>query len=75
MINKLFGESLAMMLIGDGVLSLINPKRHVLLWSRGPQFWQNAMEPFARNTGITRAAGAAEIALGLWLATRAEPEA
>lgn len=75
MINKLFGESFAMMMIGDGLLCLVNPKRHVLLWSRGPQFWQNAMESFAANPNTTRLAGAAEIAFGIWLATRQDPEA
>ena len=75
MIHKLFGESFAMMLIGDGLLSVINPKRHVMLWDRGPQFWKNAMEPFAQNPNLTRVAGAAEIAIGIWLATREEPEA
>ncbi len=75
MINKIFGESFAMMLIGDGILSLMNPRRHVLLWNRGPQFWKNAMEPFAANPNTTRLAGAAEIALGIWLATRQKPEA
>ena len=75
MINKLFGESFAMMLIGDGMLCLINPRRHIMLWNRGPQFWQNAMQPFAENPNLTRAAGALEIAVGLWLANREEPEA
>lgn len=75
MIHKLFGRSFAIMLIGDGVLGLVDPKRSVLLWNRGPQFWRNAVEPLAQNLNLTRAAGAAEIAFGLWLAMREKSEA
>lgn len=75
MIKKLFGESFAMLMIGDGVLCLLNPKRHSRRWKEGPQAWQKAMESLAQNPMATRAFGVVEIALGVWLATAAEPEA
>ena len=75
MIKKLFGESFAMLMIGDGVLCVLNPKRHSRRWKEGPQFWRDAMENLAQNPTATRAFGVAEIALGVWLASAAEPEA
>lgn len=75
MIKKLFGESFAMLMIGDGVLCVLNPKRHSRRWKEGPRQWQKAMEVFAQNPTATRAFGVVEIALGVWLASAAEPEA
>lgn len=75
MIGKLFGESFAMLMIGDGVLCVLNPSRHSRRWKEGPQAWQNAMETLAQNPNATRVFGVLEIALGVWLANAAEPEA
>lgn len=54
MIKKLFGESFAMLMIGDGVLCLISPERHSRRWQAGPQAWRSAMEVLASNPNATR---------------------
>jgi len=63
-------ETLAILTIGDGVLELISPREHSLLWEIGPEGIRKAARFFAENPGYTRLIGAAEIALGLWLALR-----
>jgi hypothetical protein len=63
-------EILAMMMIGDGMLAAIGPRRHVLLWrgrTRGSR-WNRMLAYFVEHRRGTRAIGAIEIALGLALA-------
>jgi hypothetical protein len=64
-------EGLAMLLIGDGALALAEPRGHAELWRDGPRPWRALVEPFARRPGLTFALGAAGVAAGLWLASRA----
>jgi hypothetical protein len=66
-------ESLAMIAIGDGVLALLEPRRHLALWRDGPRVWRKAMMPFARRPRITRLVGAGAVVLGLWLASNQRP--
>jgi hypothetical protein len=70
MIAERVKECLAMMMIGDGVLGLLEPRRHATLWEAGPPWWRGMIEPFARRPGLTRCVGAGEIVLGVWLASR-----
>lgn len=63
-------ETVAMMMIGDGLLALAEPERHCQLWMAGPQFWQRAVEPFVENPPLARALGAVELVAGFWLASR-----
>ena len=67
-------ELLGLLLVGDGILSAVDPKRHCLLWEVGPELFQEAMDEFARHPAVTRVVGAAEAIVGLWLASRQEPE-
>jgi sulfur transfer complex TusBCD TusB component (DsrH family) len=67
-------ETLAMLLIGDGVLGLIDTHRHLRLWQQGPPAWRAIMEAFLRRPGVTRLISASEIAFGLWLAVRQRVE-
>jgi hypothetical protein len=68
-------ETAAMMIIGDSVLCMASPRRHLSLWLNGPGWWQRLWQPFIRNAGMTRALGAAGLGFGLWLAWREEPTA
>jgi hypothetical protein len=61
-------ESLAILMIGDGFLTAIQPRRHVLLWKGGPRFWRDFMKAFLRRPGLTQVLGATAVGLGLWLA-------
>ena len=66
-------EVVAIILIGDGLLSAIRPTGHVALWRNGPQGYRDLMDKFLERPTLTRAAGAVELGLGLWLAFREEP--
>lgn len=63
-------ETVAMLLVGDGVIALVAPRRHSYLWEFGPEGYRRAMEAFAQRPGLTRLLAAAEVGLGLWLALR-----
>jgi hypothetical protein len=63
-------ESLAMLTIGDGVLALVQPRRHVALWRSGPRFWRKSLVPFVRRPQLTRLLGLSAVGLGIWCASR-----
>ena len=63
-------ELLAVTMIGDGVLGVVQPHRHVALWRRGPAAWRAMFDIFAERPALTRCFGAAETAFGLWLAAQ-----
>ena len=63
-------ELFAMLMIGEGVLTLVVPRRHSLLWEFGPEGYKRAIEAFAEYPTLTRLVAAAEARLGLWLALR-----
>jgi hypothetical protein len=63
-------EFVAMLMIGDGLLSLVEPRRHLSLWVAGPRWWCGIIEPFVRRPDLTRCLGAGEVVLGVWLAFR-----
>src|SRR4051794_34391709 len=70
MVAERLRELAAMVLIGDGALSFVDPDRHSKLWQSGPGPWQQMMEPFVRNPELTRWLGAAAVGFGLWLGSR-----
>lgn len=70
---RLSSETLAMLMIGDGVLAMAQPRRHVNLWRVGPEPWREALSFFDRRPGLTAAIGALEVGAGLWLASRQRP--
>jgi hypothetical protein len=61
-----------MLMIGDGILGLLGPSRHCLIWRGGPRWWTESVDWFARHPDVVRAAAAAEIASGIWLAFRGQ---
>ena len=66
-------ETLAMVMIGDGILTFVNPRRHAKLWQAGPEPWRKSMRYLVDNPDLTRWLGAGEAALGFWLAFRQKP--
>lgn len=70
MLRKRLIELVAIGLIGDGVVALVAPKRHSLLWLGGPENWRRFMHIFAERPMLTRLLAATEVALGLSLALR-----
>jgi uncharacterized protein YjeT (DUF2065 family) len=70
MVTKRIVQLIGMVLIGDGILSALAPKRHARLWRGGPKGWRRLMRNAEREPDRTRSFGVAEAALGLWLARR-----
>ena len=58
----------AMLLIGDGMMGMIQPRRYTSEWNMGPRGWRNLMEFLNERPSLTRALGAMEVACGLALA-------
>jgi hypothetical protein len=73
LVNRWAKEALAMTMIGDGLLALVDPDRHVRLYMKGPAWWRRFLNTFAERPGMTRALGAAELGLGIWLAEKQKP--
>jgi hypothetical protein len=63
-------ELLAMLLVGDGVIALVAPRRHNHLWRFGPEGYGRVMEAFAERPALTRLLAEAEVGRGLWIALR-----
>jgi hypothetical protein len=61
-----------MLMIGDGVLGMVYPRDHCLVWHGGPSWWRSTIDWFAAHPSATRSFAAAEIAAGLWLARQQE---
>jgi hypothetical protein len=68
MLKSRTAEFAAMMMIGDATLALLEPRRHARLWQEGPRWWRAVTRLFVQRPALTRAAGAAGLVLGLWLA-------
>jgi hypothetical protein len=57
----------AMVLIGDGVMAMVRPKRDARAWKKGPELWRGSMQWLAKRPAVTRAIGAAQVVGGvLW---------
>jgi hypothetical protein len=46
-------ELLAMLMIGEGVLTIIAPRRHSLLWEFGPEGYRRSVEAFAERPTLS----------------------
>ena len=68
-ITKRLLELAGFILIGDGLMGLLRPRRHSLLWHFGPQLAKAVTEELADHPQIARAIYAAELAVGVALAS------
>ena len=59
----------ALFLIGDGVMGLLKPRWHSLLFHFGPEIARAATEELAENPKTARAVYFAEAAIGVALAS------
>ena len=57
-----------MLLIGDGMMGLMQPCRYTNEWKMGPSSWQDLMRFLNEHPNLTRILGAIEMAGGLILA-------
>jgi hypothetical protein len=69
LITKRLLELAGLILIGDGLMGLLRPRRHSLLWHFGPELAKAVTEELADHPKTSRAIYAAEVALGVALAT------
>ncbi len=60
-------ELLGLMMIGEGVVGLLYPRRYSLFWKMGPEWMRAGAEWFAEHRDQTRLFCVGEIAAGLWL--------
>jgi hypothetical protein len=61
-------ETTAMLMIGDGVLAMIAPREHIRLWQKGATGFDKVLKKLEQKPNVTRALGAVEAGLGIWLA-------
>ncbi len=64
----------ALFLIGDGVMGLIKPRWHSLLWHFGPQLAKAVTEELADHPNTARAIYLAEAVAGVAIASLQTPE-
>jgi hypothetical protein len=69
LITKRLVELAGLILIGDGLMGLLRPRRHSLLWHFGPELAKAMTEELADHPKTSRAIYAAELALGIVLAS------
>ncbi|WP_315763921.1 hypothetical protein [Sphingomonas sp. Y38-1Y] len=63
-------EMAAVFMIGDGLLGLTQPRRHVELWERDALGAEALVAPFRNRPGRRQAYALLQVAAGLWLASR-----
>ena len=63
-------DVIALSLVGDGLVSVLWPRRHVMLWKFGPKPYQRLANAVADHPMMIRAVAAAELAGGLWWTRR-----
>ncbi len=74
MILRRLVQLVALVMIGDGVVGSIKPRWHSLLWDLGPKPYRAAMRKFAADPEMARWIYAAEIVVGMLIASRQTPE-
>lgn len=76
--NKLITRRLidigALLMIGEGIMGLIQPRRYSLLWHCGPRLLKAMTEELAEHPKAARAICALEAAAGIAIAALQTPE-
>ncbi|KKI17781.1 hypothetical protein [Sphingomonas sp. Ag1] len=71
---KRSAEMTAVFMIGDGLLGLLQPKRHVALWRSEVDAVDALVRPFGGRPGRRRLYGLAQIGAGIVLAASLRPK-
>lgn len=74
LISRRITELGALVLIGDGIMGLLKPRWHSLLWHFGPDFVKATTEELATHPNTARAVYALEVAAGIAIASFQTPE-
>ncbi|WP_426255901.1 hypothetical protein [Sphingomonas sp. DC2300-3] len=67
-------EMAAIFMVGDGLIGLAQPHRHVDLWKDAALGAERVVRPFVGHPARRRVYAVAQIAAGLWLASRQRPK-
>lgn len=70
MVGKRLKEIAAIMMIGEGIVGTLIPRRHMRLWKFGPKRYRNFVEASAKRPNLVRTLAAASAGLGVWWALR-----
>lgn len=54
LISQRLLECVGLFMIGDGLFTFAQPRRHVRLWQEGSETWESLMEPLAEHPKCTR---------------------
>ena len=73
MIGRRLTEVGAKLLIRNGVVALMAPRRLSRSWQIGAKPYQNVLEAFIQRPGLTRVVSLGQVALGVWLSRRHLP--
>lgn len=68
--RNLITELLAALLVGDGVLSFVSPRRYLLAVEFGPEGYKRALEELSERAPLTRLLAAGQVGIGLFIASR-----
>ncbi len=63
-------ETFAILTLGDGLIEVISPTEHSLLWEFGPAKVRKIARFSAENPNLMRLLGVVQVAFGIWLAQR-----
>lgn len=69
MLTKRLLELAGLILIANGVIGLIFPRRHTLFWHAGPELAKAITEEIGDHPKTSRAISAAQMAVGVALTT------
>ena len=72
-VKKLLIDFVGLLLVGDGILTLADPKRHCLLYEIGPKPCRDLVDQFAQHPTMFRWAGLVEAIAGVLLAESQKP--
>jgi hypothetical protein len=72
--RNLVTELLGIVLVGDGVLSFVSPRRYLLAVEFGPEGYKRALEGLAQRPPLTRLLAAGQVGIGLFIASRGYPQ-
>ena len=70
MTGRRLKEIAANMMIGEGIIGALIPRRYMRLWDFGPKRYRKFIKASAKRPNLVRLASAAEAGLGVWLALR-----
>jgi hypothetical protein len=70
MVGRRLKEIAAIMMIGEGIVGALIPRRYMSLWEFGPKRYRKFIKASAKRPNLVRIASAAEAGLGIWWALR-----